>query len=75
MLAIGPGARDIIRAALTTLAPYAAAGHYATIAEDVLLALPARCDDELLAAVAPFASSPARRIRELTLSAIARAVD
>ncbi len=74
MLAIGPGARDVLRAALIKLAPHATTTRHADIIEDVLLALPARCDDELLSAVARFARSPARRVAELALAAIARAL-
>jgi serine/threonine-protein kinase len=74
MLAIGPGAYDVLRAALAKLAPYADTERHATVIEDVLLALPARCDDDLLAFVACFAKSPVARVRELTLSTIARAL-
>lgn len=74
MLAIGPGARDVLLAALAKLAPDAAIGRHAAVTEDVLLTLPSRCDDDLLAAVAQFAKSPAPRVRELALAAMARAL-
>lgn len=74
MLAIGPGARDLLRAALAKLAPHAGTVRHVEVVEDVLLSLPARCDDDLLAAVASFAKSPVPRIRELALAAIARAL-
>jgi hypothetical protein len=74
MLAIGPSARDVLRAGLAKLAAHAGNVRHADMIEDVLLALPARCDDDLLAAVARFARSPVPRIRELALAAIARAL-
>ena len=74
MLAIGPGARGVLRAALVKLGPHAGTGRHAEIVEDLLLALPPGCDDDVLAGVARFASSPVPRVRELALAAIARAL-
>jgi len=74
MLAIGPGGRDVLRAALVKLTPHADTGRHAELVEDVLLALPVRCDDDLLADAARFAKSPVPRVRELVLAAIARAL-
>ncbi|MBX3225440.1 MAG: serine/threonine protein kinase [Labilithrix sp.] len=74
MLAIGPGARDVLRAGLVKLAQHAETGRHADVVEDVLLALPTRCDDELLAAAATFAKSPVPRVRELALAAVARSL-
>jgi hypothetical protein len=74
MLTIGPGAYDVLRAALAKLALSADTECHATVIEDVLLALVARCDDDLLAFVACFAKWPFARVRELTLSTIARAL-
>ncbi|HVJ92614.1 MAG TPA: protein kinase [Labilithrix sp.] len=74
MLAIGPSAVDVLRVGLAKLSPHAATWRHADLVEDVLLALPSRCDDELLAVVAYFAKSPVPRVRELALAAIARAL-
>ncbi len=59
----GDAAVDLLRMALMKLVPYAESGHYLELIEDVLLALPAKCDDDLVSLVAPFASSPSDRIR------------
>jgi len=74
MLAIGPGGRDVLRAALVRLTPHADTGRHSEIVEDVLLALPVRCDDVVVADAARFAESPVPRVRELVLAAIARAL-
>ena len=72
--AIGPSARDVLRAALVRLSPHAETGRHADVVEDLLLALPVRCDDNLLASVARFAKSPVPRVRELALATVARAL-
>lgn len=59
----GDAAVDLLRMALTKLVPHAESGHHLELIEDVLLALPAKCDDELVSLVAPFASSPSDRVR------------
>jgi hypothetical protein len=48
---------------------------HADLAEDVLLALPARGDDTIDDAVSRFATSSSNRVRELALAVVARALD
>lgn len=59
----GDAALDLLRMALMKLVPHAESGHYLELIEDVLLALPAKCDDDVVSLVAPFASSPSDRVR------------
>ena len=74
LVALGPSARDVLRAGLVKLSPHAETGRHADVVEDVLLALPARCDGDLLVAAAGFAKSPVPRVRELALAAVARSL-
>ncbi|MBX3199718.1 MAG: protein kinase [Labilithrix sp.] len=74
LVALGPSARDVLRAGLVKLSPHAETGRHADVVEDVLIALPARCDGDLLAAAARFAKSPVPRVRELALAAVARSL-
>jgi hypothetical protein len=88
MLAMRPVAREVLVEAFVMLRPHAATSSQIDVMEDVLLTLPVNCDKVLLTLITRFAHSPIRpfgfgiearkerriaRVRELTLSAIARA--
>ncbi len=74
MTALGPAARDILKAGLVKLVPHAATSRHADVAEDVLLSLPLRCEDDILELVGAFARSPDARVRELAIAALARSL-
>lgn len=72
MTAIGAASHDILAASFGKMSPHAGASGYADVIEDLLLALPLRCDDALAKSIAPFASSPVDRVRDLTRTVLAR---
>jgi eukaryotic-like serine/threonine-protein kinase len=74
LTAVGPAARDVLRAGLNKLVPHAETGKHADMIEDVLLSLPMRCDDDIAELVAVFARSPNARVRELAIATLARAL-
>jgi hypothetical protein len=72
MKLIGPPAHDVLRASLGELAARPHGATHIACTEDVLLSLPAMLDDDLRAAVVPFATSRAASVQRLAKARLPR---